>query len=296
MLHVATVITNREDFPLRESHGEELGRALGGMGRKVLARTWLGEAEAFDLTFEGKPFQDQELRAAADLAKAPVDIIIQPLKGRDKKLLVADMDSTIIAVECIDEIADVLGLKAKIAPITEAAMEGKLDFGQALIERVALLKGTTKSQLQEVFDTRVTFNPGARTLLSTLKRHGIKTALVSGGFRFFTDQVKAALGFDEVRANRLQFAGDALTGKVDQPIMDGAAKRDFLLELAAGNPETAIALGDGANDIPMFAAAGLSISYHGKPLAEKAAGGRLRHTTLKSVLYILGLGENTFRQ
>lgn len=247
MLHVATVITNREDFPLRESHAEDLGKALGDLGCKVLERTWLGDAEALDLAFEGKLASGTQLRDAADLTPAPIDVIIQPLAGRAKKLLVADMDSTIIAQECIDEIASILGLKAKIAPITEAAMQGKLDFKDALFERVALLKGATKGQLQQVLDERVRFNPGARTLIKTLKHNGIKTALVSGGFHFFTDQIKAALGFDYVRANRLQFEGDVLTGIVDEPIMDSKAKRDFLLKLSAGKPERTVAIGDGAN-------------------------------------------------
>lgn len=296
MLHVATVITNREDFLLRESHAEDLGKALGDLGCKTLERNWLGRAEAFDLTYDGKLSSGAELLDAADLTSAPIDVIIQPLAGRAKKLLVADMDSTIIAQECIDEIADILGLKAKIAPITEAAMQGKLDFKEALFERVALLKGATKGQLQQVFDERVRFNPGARTLIKTLKNNGIKTALVSGGFHFFTDQIKAALGFDYVRANRLQFEGDVLTGAVDEPIIDSKAKRDFLLKLSAGKPETTIALGDGANDIPMFKAAGLSLCYHGKPIAEEAATGRIRHSTLKGVLYILGFRETTFQQ
>ncbi len=295
MLHVATVMAPREVFRLKQSHADSIAGALKSLGRKPLSVTWLGEESAFDLAFEGEKAKDYEILACADLRSSPIDVVVQPLAGRAKTLLIADMDSTIIAEECIDEIADVLGLKGKIAPITAAAMHGKLDFKAALKQRVGLLKGISRAQLQAVYQDRITYTPGARTLVKTLKRAGIQTALVSGGFTFFTDQVRDALGFDFVRANHLGFSGDLLDGTVKEPILDAQGKRDFLEELAAGTPEAAIAIGDGANDIPMFEAAGLSLSYHGKPVAEKAARARLKHVDLTGVLYTLGLGENAFQ-
>lgn len=294
MLQVATIIANREVFRLTRGHGEEVAAGLREVGCKPLELTWLGAEEAFDITFEGPPPKDIQILQA--LGPAPVDAVVQPLAGRKKTLLVADMDSTIIAQECIDEIADVLGLVDKIAPITTAAMEGKLDFKTALCERVSLLKGISKTQLQEVFERRVTYTAGARTLIKTLANFGIKTALVSGGFTFFTDQVKAALGFDFALANELEFDGGVLSGGVSAPIVDGQSKKEFLMKLSNGSPENTLAIGDGANDIPMFGAAGFSLSYHGKALADRAADGRLKHTSLKSVLYVLGFRENTFRQ
>ena len=296
MLHVATVMAPREVLRLQQRHADNIASAVTTLGQKPVSITWLGEDAAFDLLYEGKALKDSEILNGADLATAPIDVVVQKLEGRTKTLLIADMDSTMIAQECIDEIADVLGLKDKVAPITEAAMQGKLDFKAALRDRVALLKGVSKAQLQAVFDNRITPNPGAEILIKTLKHSGIQTALVSGGFTFFTNQIKKSLGFDHVRANHLGFKGNILDGTVANPIVDANTKQDFLNELTGGKPERALAIGDGANDIPMFQAAGFSLSYHGKPLAEDAAAGRLRHVDLTGVLYTLGIGENTFQQ
>jgi len=285
----------REAFRLTREHAEGLAAAIEAAGRRAVSVVCLGEDNAFDVLFDGEGISDDALFKAGKLSDAPVDIVVQPLEGRAKKLFIADMDSTIIAEECIDEIAGLLNLKEKVAPITEAAMQGRLDFKAALRERVTLLKGISKAQLQEVYDHRIHLNPGAKTLTATLRAEGIKTALVSGGFTFFTSQVSRALGFDFVRANHLGFNGDVLDGTVAEPILDGQGKGAFLKELAAGAPEAAFAIGDGANDIPMFGAAGFSLSYHGKPVAEEAAGGRLRHMDLTGVLYILGIPEDNFQ-
>jgi len=296
MLHVATVIAPREVFRLTRRHATGLAGAIEAMGRRAVSVVCLGQDAAWDVIFDGEAITSDALISSGELATAPIDIIVQNLERRGKDLFVADMDSTIIGEECIDEIADVLGLKEKVAPITEAAMQGKLDFKAALRERVALLKGISKSQLQQVYDQRIHFNPGAKTLIATLKAEGIKTALVSGGFTFFTDQVSNALGFDFVRANHLGFDGNVLDGTVAEPILDGQGKKSFLEDLAGGAPETALALGDGANDIPMFGAAGFSLCYHGKPVANEAAAGRLRHVDLSGVLYALGIPEEGFRR
>ncbi len=202
-----------------------------------------------------------------------------PLHLADFGLIAFDMDSTLIAIECVDEIADVAGKKAEVAAITEAAMRGEIaDYKESLRRRVALLKGVPVEALQRVYDERLRFNPGAEKLVAVCKATGLKTLLVSGGFTFFTDRVRDRLGFDFTRSNVLEVENGALTGRlVDQPwgdICDGAEKRKMLLETCATlsiSPVKAIAIGDGANDLPMMAAAGLSVAYHAKPKVREAA-------------------------
>jgi len=205
--------------------------------------------------------------------------ISAPLRLADFKLVAFDMDSTLIAIECVDEIADVAGKKAEVAAITEAAMRGEIaDYKDSLRRRVALLEGVPASALQRVYDERLRFNPGAERLVAACKAAGLRTLLVSGGFTFFTDRVRDRLGFDFTRSNVLEVADGALTGRmVDQPwgdICDGAEKRRMLLETCASlaiSPARSIAVGDGANDLPMMAAAGLSVAYHAKPKVREAA-------------------------
>jgi phosphoserine phosphatase len=202
-----------------------------------------------------------------------------PLRLADFDLVAFDMDSTLIAIECVDEIADVAGKKAEVAAITEAAMRGEIaDYKESLRRRVALLQGVPASSLQRVYDERLRFNPGAERLVAACKAAGLKTLLVSGGFTFFTDRVRDRLGFDFTRSNVLEIANGALTGRmVDQPwgdICDGAEKRKMLLETCVAlaiSPARSIAVGDGANDLPMMAAAGLSVAYHAKPRVREAA-------------------------
>jgi phosphoserine phosphatase len=222
------------------------------------------------------------------------DWALLPEEGRRKTVLVADMDSTIIGCECIDELADFAGVKAQISAITERAMRGELDFEAALTERVAMLKSLPVAALQECFDTRVRLNPGARTLVQTMKAHGARCALVSGGFTFFTSRVAALAGFDTHRANTLIDDGVFLTGDVGRPILGREAKRAALLEETADHPANALALGDGANDLAMIKTAGLGVAYRAKPIVAAEADAKIDFTSLETALFFQGYRRAEF--
>jgi phosphoserine phosphatase len=226
------------------------------------------------------------------------DANLVPAEGRRKRLLIADMDSTIIGVECIDELADFAGLKAEVATITEAAMRGELDFEGALIARVKLLEGLPAATLEECYAERVRLNPGAATLVRTMRALGAATALVSGGFSFFTERVAAAAGFARHQANRLVIADGRLTGEVSRPILGREAKLAALkAEAAAAGIElgAAVAVGDGANDLDMVRAAGLGVAYHAKPALAEAADARLDHSDLTAPLALQGIPQAEWR-
>lgn len=205
-------------------------------------------------------------------------------------LLVTDMDSTLINIECIDEIADFVGIKPQIAKITESAMRGEIDFSTSLQRRVALLKGLDSSALEEVYQNRLRLNPGAESLMATLKDRGVKRALVSGGFTFFTQRLEQRLNLDFTLANKLDIENSKLTGKVLGDIVDGKRKMRFLLDTAEqlqlSNRQT-IAVGDGANDLPMLEQAGLSVAYHAKPVVQERADVVLNHCGLDAILHLL---------
>jgi phosphoserine phosphatase len=220
-----------------------------------------------------------------------LDYNIVAAAGRRKRLLIADMDSTMIQCECIDELADYAGLKAEVAAVTDAAMRGELDFAQALDARVALLKGLDAGAIQRCLTERVRLTPGAVALVRTMAAHGAHTVLISGGFTAFADPVGAEIGFAEVHANTLLIADGRLTGAVARPIVDAAAKRAALLAAAAARGidlAATLAVGDGANDIPMIAAAGLGIAYHAKPKAAAAADAAVRFGDLTALLWAQG--------
>jgi phosphoserine phosphatase len=218
--------------------------------------------------------------------------ITPPLRLSDFKLIAFDMDSTLINIECVDEIADAVGRKPQVAAITEAAMRGEIaDYKESLRQRVALLKGVTLADLEQIYQERLRLNPGAAELVAACKGAGLKVLLVSGGFTHFTDRVRDRLGIDYTRANQLEFANGALTGRmVDQPwgdICDGAEKRTMLLETCAKlgiAPSQAIAMGDGANDLPMMGVAGLSVAYHAKPAVREQAKVRINSGGLDRLL------------
>jgi len=271
-----------EDMGIRIGQSEDLG-AVGG----VAVDTFL---EADDLAV---------LRQVVTglLAGKAVDFCLQPAIGRRKRLLIADMDSTIINVECIDELADFAGVKAQVSEITERAMRGELDFDAALRERVEMLKGLPLADLQRAYDERVRLNPGARSLVRTMTAHGARAFLVSGGFSFFTSRVAQAAGFDANRANTLIEADGMLAGTVGEPILGREAKLAALREEAAALDiplSATLAVGDGANDLAMIEAAGLGIAYRAKPIVAAQADAKVDHTDLTSLLYFQGYRTEEF--
>lgn len=248
---------------------------------------WLDEGKAADLFFTGDPAAARAALTGLD----GIDIIVQPVEGRAKKLLIADMDSTMITVECIDELADYAGIKPQIAEITERAMRGELDFEGALHGRVALLKGLPDSAIDQCRQERVKIMPGAKALVRTMKARGAKTLLVSGGFTRFTGPVAQEIGFDAAVANVLEIADGALLGTVETPIVDAARKRTELEAAIAGGVDRALtmAVGDGANDIPMIQGAALGVAYHAKPVTRAAAAAEIVHGDLSVLLYAQGI-------
>lgn len=255
----------------------------------------VGEARALsDLALDLPVVGDVDsLRVALidALAQMPVDFAVQPATNRRKRLLIADMDSTIINVECLDELADFAGVKAQVSEITERAMRGELAFEGALRERVGMLKGLSVDALQACYDDRVRLNPGAETLVRTMAAHGACCALVSGGFTFFTGRVAEAAGFHLNRANTLIEDGGKLTGQVGEPILGKAAKLTALIEetaLLGLTPGDALAVGDGANDLAMIEAAGLGVAYRAKPIVAAQAHAKVDHADLTALLYFQG--------
>lgn len=270
--------------------------AVAGTGAAVGEPDLLGP-NAADLPVESAfPALIRE-RAEGALEGRRVDVCVQPAAGRRKRLLVADMDSTIITVECLDELADFAGVKDAVSAITERAMAGELAFEGALRERVAMLKGLGLDALQRCYDERVRLNPGAETLVRTMAAHGARCVLVSGGFTFFTTRVAAAAGFHADRANVLVEAGGALAGTVVEPILGREAKLAALREEAAAlgvTPAEGLAIGDGANDLAMIEAAGLGVAYRAKPIVAARADARVDHADLTALLYFQGYRREEF--
>ena len=258
---------------------------------------WLAPGEAVDLALPAPPADDLEARLRQAFGEAPIDLALQPAEGRRRRLLIADMDSTFITVECIDEMAAAFGIGDEIAEITRRAMRGELDFAQALAARVAMLEGFAIPELETVWRDRVALMAGGRALVQTMRAHGALTALVSGGFDFFTGRVRAAVGFDLDLANRLVVADGRLTGSVVEPILGADAKHETLLRLLAERglaPEAALAVGDGANDAQMIRAAGLGVAFHAKPVLAAQADVRVEHGDLTALLFIQGYRAEEF--
>ena len=270
-----------------------IDRALGllrELDPAAAFKCWIDEGDAADLRFSGS---GKDARWALD-AMEGVDIAVQPDEPRWKKLLVSDMDSTIIGPVCIDELADFAGLKEKVARITERAMHGELDFPSALRERVRLLAGLDQKALSRCLNERVEITAGAETLVQTMRAGGASCLLVSGGFLSFANPIAEAVGFDRVKANRLVFAGDKLSGEVGDPVVDSVAKREALIEardeLGLSNADI-LAVGDGANDKLMIEEAGLGVAFRAKPALARAADAELRHHGLDALLWVQGVSR-----
>ena len=255
---------------------------------KAAFRHWIDEGDAADLRFTG----DFKAARWALSALEDVDVVVQPDEPRWKRLLVADMDSTIIGQECIDELADYAGLKDKVARITERAMQGELDFSGALRERVRLLAGLDQRELSRCLDERVHVTAGAETLVQTMRAGGASCLLVSGGFLSFVNPIAEAVGFDRVKANRLVFVGGKLSGEVGDPIVDAMSKQEALIEAREQlglKREDVLAVGDGANDKLMIEEAGLGIAYKAKPALAEVADAELKHHGLDALLWVQGV-------
>jgi len=290
---VLTVIAPPGSAVLDRGVLEAARAAIRGLGAVVGSPRWLKPGEAADLPFEDIAPEAAEAAARGALGDLPLDLVAQAAAGRRKRLLVADMDSTMVIGETLDELAALAGLKERIAAITARAMAGELDFAQALRERVAMLAGLSETALAETH-ARLALMPGAATVVATMRKHGAYAALVSGGFRYFTTRVAATLGFDTEEGNTLEVADGALTGRVVEPILDRDAKLATLRRLAAsrGLPLSAtLSVGDGANDIPMLLAAGLGVAFRAKPAVAAAARVRIDHGDLTALLWAQGYAE-----
>jgi phosphoserine phosphatase len=296
MTHVATLIAKPGAL---EAGAVERAGALLPNARPA---QWLDTATAADIAFAAPAKSDtriiaDELRATLAV---PVDVVVQDAEDRRKKLFLADMDSTMIGQECIDELADYAGLKPQIAAITERAMRGEIAFEPALRERVARLKGLPAALIGEIVERRITLTPGARVLVATMRKHGAWTCLVSGGFTLFVERIAAMIGFDESRSNLLKLDPDGrLNGIVSEPIFGRDHKRATLIELrnrlGLAREQTLVA-GDGANDLDMIVEAGLGVAYHAKPKVAAAAQARIEHGDLTALLYAQGYRKAEFVQ
>lgn len=289
-MYVATLLTDparpRLDAPMVES----LRNAWGGG-----AARWLNPGVAAEFDLDTMPANRWQVWT--DLQDMGIDMAVQPALGRRKRMLIADMDSTMIRQECIDELADMAGFGAHVAAITARAMNGELDFEPALRERVALLRGLDLAVIDRVFRERITFTPGGRELIATMKAQGAHTVLVSGGFTVFTEKVAAHLGFDEHRANRLLHRDGQLSGTVAEPILGRQAKVDALNQITARlglTPEDALAVGDGANDLGMLGLAGAGVALHAKPAVAAQCELRVNHGDLTALLYLQGYAASDF--
>lgn len=260
---------------------------------------WLADGIACDIALnDGYSAAEAEADLREALQAMPVDVVVQHAESRRKKMLLADMDSTMICQECIDELADVAGIKAHVAAITARAMNGEIEFEPALRERVALLKGLPVAVIDQVIESRITLMPGGTELVQTMRAHGAYTVLVSGGFTAFTARIAEMIGFDENRANSLLEENGLLSGKVAEPILGKQAKLDTLEETAARlglRPADAIVVGDGANDLAMIERAGSGVALHAKPSVAAKAGMRVDHGDLTALLYIQGYRRTDFR-
>ncbi|HEY9090596.1 phosphoserine phosphatase SerB [Parasphingorhabdus sp.] len=285
---IATLIAADQ---LRKGELNSAADRLAGAGAKITGIGDIVDGKAADIHFEGDLEKAQQ---ALLLEGSMIDFVVQPASNREKKLLISDMDSTMITIECIDELAGYAGIKEQIAAVTERAMLGELDFEEALRSRVSLLAGLELSAIEQCLDEKVEIMPGAKLLVQTMAARGAMTILVSGGFTRFADPVARDIGFAKFEANILAEADGRLTGSLNGSIVDAARKAEILRQgaLSAGlSLDQCMAVGDGANDIPMIALAGMGVAYHAKPKAAAAADAAISHNDLTALLYIQGIGS-----
>ncbi|MDX1216416.1 phosphoserine phosphatase SerB [Sinorhizobium medicae] len=293
MALVATLIANPSNPVLTPARAEAAAERLDASGLY-----WLADGIACDIVLrDGTDAGEAQAGLRETVAGAAIDVAVQEAESRRKRFLIADMDSTMIGQECIDELAAEVGLKEKVAAITSRAMNGEIAFEPALVERVALLKGLPVSVVEEVIAKRITLTPGGRELIATMKAKGHYTALVSGGFTVFTGPIAEMLGFDESRANILRDEDGRLTGDVARPILGKQAKIDALIDISERlgiTPADAIAVGDGANDLGMLQLAGTGVALHAKPVVAEQARIRIDHGDLTALLYLQGYRKTDF--
>jgi len=292
--YVLTLIGNLESVPLEPVHIERVRRRLATTGET----DWLAEGEACDL------FVDSLLSAAAiaeqardALSGSAIDAVCTSIEGRRRKLLISDMDSTVIDQECIDELGDAIGVGSQIREITAAVIDGDISFSDALRKRLALMIGMDRRLLKSVYEERISLKAGARTLVQTMRHHGAFCILVSGGFTFFTRRIAERIGFHDHRGNELAFEDGKLTGEILGPILGRSAKLNTLRSLCEEKglaPSDVLAVGDGANDIKMIEAAGLGVAFHGSDSLKKRANARIDHGDLTALLYIQGFRKSEF--
>jgi len=292
--YVLTLIGNAESNPLEQVHIVRACKHLAISGKQV----WLAENEACDIFFES-PLPATKLagQACNAMSGTLIDAVCTPAKRRKKKLLISDMDSTVINQECIDELGDAFGVGARIREVTIDVVEGKISFSDAVRQRMALLKGLDYLQLEKVYEDRISLKEGARTLVQTMRQNGAFCILVSGGFSFFTQRIAQRIGFHDHQANELVFENGKLTGEVREPILGRTAKLETLNRLCDEHKlklSDVLAVGDGANDIKMIEAAGLGVAFHGTGALKKQANGSIDYGNLTTLLYIQGFTKAQF--
>ena len=292
MNHILTLICNPHHTPLSSDMVSTAQGLLGRCGEPA----WLDDGTACDITFGDIDPKIAEQSIRDHFAGVPMDVAVQRAENRRKRLLIADMDSTIVTGETLDELAEFAGCKEAVVNITRRAMNGEIDFAGALRERVALLKGLPADSLEKTYEL-IDLTPGAETLVRTMRTFGAKTMLVSGGFTYFTERVSRRVGFDGNKGNVLELSGGVLSGQVIDPILDKDSKLRSLQEFTTAFGLTAddtLAVGDGANDLPMIMAAGLGVAYHAKPVVAEQARTRIEHGDLTALLYLQGYRKSDF--